>query len=457
MVALVSVSPAGKTEGFTAEGLVYRDGVPVVALNVHRREVEIAGRARGDEEFEFFVEAAANVSHPWGHANQLALPDYGGQPLFHLEQAELAIFDPEAWEFFHDYRVVLEAMETLSTNPRRQAELREALNASLNILDEGDRSTLRAARQALAGVLAERNGPAAHTVTAVGHAHIDTAWLWPLRETIRKCARTFATALDYIERYPGYVFLCSQPQQYAWMKAYYPEIWEGIRKAVRRGRWEPSGSMWVEPDCNLASGEALVRQLLHGKRFFLEEFGIETRDVWLPDVFGYSGALPQLLVKAGVPFFLRVGKRLPKAATEIAIHFKGAPPVLFKASGEPIDDNVLVIRIQPDEGIHLTFEAKVPDSALETRSVDMEFHFRDSFGDDALPDAYERLLVDALQGDASLFARSDEIELSWHIVDPILEAWDQGLAPLAFYEPGSWGPREADELLARDKLVWISG
>ena len=304
VVALVSVTPPRQTEGFSAEGLVYWNGVPKVAVNAHRKEIEIAAKARGEEEFEFFVEAAANLSSPRGEAQTPAQPNYQGQKLFRLEQAELAVSDPEATAYYHDYRVCLEAMNALVSNPRRRAELREALNTSLNLLEEDKPSSLKLARRALAGVLAERNGTASHIVTAVGHAHIDTAWLWPLRESIRKCARTFATALHYMEKYPDYVFLCSQPQQYAWMKAYYPEIWEGIKKAVRRGRWEPAGSMWIEADCNLASGEALVRQLLHGKKFFLEEFGIETRDLWLPDVFGYPASLPSIMAGAGIEFFL---------------------------------------------------------------------------------------------------------------------------------------------------------
>ena len=107
-----------------------------------------------------------------------------------------------------------------------------------------------------------------------------------------------------MEKYPEYVFVCSQAQQYAWMKAYYPGIWEGIKKAVRRGQWEPVGSMWVETDCNLVSGESLVRQILHGKRYFEKELGYETKDVWIPDVFGYAASLPQIMRKSGVEYFL---------------------------------------------------------------------------------------------------------------------------------------------------------
>ena len=139
-----------------------------------------------------------------------------------------------------------------------------------------------------------------HTVTAVGHAHIDTAWLWPVRETKRKCARTFANQLRLLEQYPEHRFACSQAVQYQWIKDGYPDLYDEIRARVADGRWEPVGGMWVEPDTNVPSGESLVRQLVHGKRFFADEFGIETHELWIPDVFGYSAALPQIAAQAGI-------------------------------------------------------------------------------------------------------------------------------------------------------------
>ena len=300
-VRLTSLGP----EGFAAEGTVYQNGRLVRAINLNRRDVEIAAKAKGGERFEFFVEAAANGgANPTGDTSGLNLPDYHGSPLFRLEQAELACKNSEAFDLYHDFKFALEAMEALPETSQRRAELRYALNESVNEFDQEDLSSLKLAAAALHGVMRRHNGDTAHTVSAVGHAHIDTAWLWPLRETIRKCARTFSTALDYMEKYPEYVFVCSQAQQYAWMKAYYPGIWEGIKKAVRRGQWEPVGSMWVETDCNLVSGESLVRQILHGKRYFERELGYETKDVWIPDVFGYAASLPQIMRKSGVEYFL---------------------------------------------------------------------------------------------------------------------------------------------------------
>jgi glucose-6-phosphate 1-dehydrogenase len=161
----------------------------------------------------------------------------------------------------------------------------------------------------------------------------------------------------------------------------------------------------------------------------------------------------------GVPFYLRSGKALHAKTTEIAIQFKRVPVLLFPVpSGDRITPNILSLCLQPDEGIHLRFEAKIPGAGMRTRSVDMDFHYADDFAKEALPEAYERLLLDAMQGDASLFARADEIELAWGLVDPILEGWERPDAPpLVFYPPGSWGPKRADDLLVRDGRAWLLG
>jgi len=182
----------------------------------------------------------------------------------------------------------------------------------------------------------------------------------------------------------------------------------------------------------------------------------------------------------GVPFYLRSGKLLPAKVTEITVQFKDVPHRLFpnapagnppqsgRHSGAP-HANFLSLCIQPDEGVHLRIETKLPGQGMQMRSVEMEFHFGDEFGSAALPDAYERLLLDAVAGDASLFARADEIELSWQIIDPIQAGWDRGISPVAgawqtisappleFYEQGTWGPLAADQLLARAGRHWRLG
>lgn len=304
VIARVRLSSTGH-EGFTAEGLVFQSDRITRAINLKRDDVEIAKRAKGGEKFEFFLEAAANRSLiPRKLESDLNLPKYDGAPEYQLEQAELAVVDRAAFAFYYDFKVGVEALDVLPANSPRRGELVYALNEALNRLEAPDGGDLRAAAAVLKPVMARKNGGLVHTISSVGHAHLDTAWLWPLRETIRKCARTFSTALDYMEKYPEYVFVCSQAVHYDWMKAYYPEIFDRIKKAVKRGQWEPVGSMWIEPDCNLASGESLVRQILHGKRFFREELGYETKDVWLPDVFGYAASMPQIMKKAGIDYFL---------------------------------------------------------------------------------------------------------------------------------------------------------
>ncbi len=161
----------------------------------------------------------------------------------------------------------------------------------------------------------------------------------------------------------------------------------------------------------------------------------------------------------GVPFYLRSGKSLARKTTELLIEFKCPPHVMFDLPEDyELTSNLLALCIQPDEGIHLRFESKVPDTAQETRSVDMDFHYRTSFEEQRLPDAYERLLLDTLQGDAALFTRSDEIEMAWRLIDPVLQAWESREAPpLLTYPVGSWGPAEADHLLAQDEHHWLGG
>jgi glucose-6-phosphate 1-dehydrogenase len=158
----------------------------------------------------------------------------------------------------------------------------------------------------------------------------------------------------------------------------------------------------------------------------------------------------------GVPFYLRSGKYLKEKLSQITIEFKEPPHLLFPKAKDRLTPNMLVLYLQPDEGMHLRFEAKVPDAGAQMRSVDMEFHYADSFGKTAIPEAYERLLLDVLTGDASLFTRADEVETAWGLIDPIIHGWEDpsGKQPLAFYDPGSWGPSEADELLAKDGRKW---
>jgi len=246
VVAVFDLGFDGPT-GFTCEALAWKDGRPWLGVDPNHRRLPVDG-----PEIDFYLEAAANPrateqgSEP--APSMIALRS-SNEPAFVLRRAELAIWDPPPGE--------------------------------TNRLDVGK-----------------------HVISAVGHAHIDAAWEWPLREGKRKCARSWSTQLALMDGHPDYVFACSQPAQYAWIKQSYPDLYRRIQEKVAAGQWEPVGAMWVEADCNLPSGESLVRQLVHGKRFFLRELGVETRIVWLPDVFGYPGNLPQLIKESGCDYFL---------------------------------------------------------------------------------------------------------------------------------------------------------
>lgn len=234
--------------GFTCEALAWKDALPWRGVDPNHRWLPIEGR-----DVDFYLEAAANPG----------ATESGDQPA--------------------------PSMLALRESPEPAFVLRQA---QLVLQDDFDTSSI------------PLDIDPSHRITAVGHAHIDTAWEWPLREAKRKVARSWSTQLELMDAYPDYVFAASQPAQYQWMKETYPTVYARIKEKVTTGQWEPVGAMWVEADCNLPSGEALVRQLLHGKRFFMREFGYETDIVWLPDVFGYPGNLPQLIAASGCRYFL---------------------------------------------------------------------------------------------------------------------------------------------------------
>lgn len=299
------IGNAGNT-GFGAEALVWDRGRPSQGLSPNHRDYLLTRHAGGGDPVDLLIEAAANPPSPFG-ANPwpMLMPDPHGPPLFTLARADLHVRRPELTAFWHDFRVLFELLGELPSRDPRAARLRAGLERACNELDLTDiPSTFTRARPVLGELLDQPAAPRVHRVSAVGHAHLDTAWLWPLRETVRKCARTFSTAVRLMDDHPEYRFACSQAQHLAWMKERYPDLWVRIREKIASGQFEPTGSMWVEADCNIPSGESLVRQIVYGKRFYLDELGIETEDVWLPDVFGYSAALPQIMRRAGIRWFL---------------------------------------------------------------------------------------------------------------------------------------------------------
>lgn len=293
--------------GFQCEGLVHRaDGSEIKGLNPYNDWVRVADRAEGGERVEWYVEAASNpvlVEHtPTYEGDQRTS---GDQPLYRLARMDLTVFETEVWELVQDLEVLHDLMTQLGTDDARRYEILRAVDAALDAVDLGDvPGTAPAARACLTGVLAAPARASAHRISAVGHSHIDSAWLWPLRETVRKVARTSSNMVSLMDEHPEFVFAMSQAQQLDWIKTYRPELFERIKKKIADGQFVPVGGMWVESDTNMVGGEAMARQFLYGKKFFLDEFGIETHNVWLPDSFGYTAAMPQIVKLSGSTWFL---------------------------------------------------------------------------------------------------------------------------------------------------------
>ena len=299
---------------FSGEGLVFdSDGRALQGItngsiwdpNFARTRVALIESCAGGEQIDLWVEAAANslfgvfIDTDPPREN----PDRHGWFDAKVEKMRIGIFDKDTWHLYLDVRILIGLIKRLDENSVRRSRAILSLHNCINTFGD-DQKKAKEARKCLKGDLEKPASASDLKVTAIGHAHIDTGWLWPVRETVRKCARTFANQLKIIDQYPDYIFGASQPQHYQFIKDNYPEIYERIQNAVRSGQWELQGGMWVEADCNLISGESMVRQLLHGKNFFMDEFGIDVDNLWLPDVFGYSAALPQILKKSGINYFL---------------------------------------------------------------------------------------------------------------------------------------------------------
>ncbi|MDA3839394.1 MAG: glycosyl hydrolase-related protein [Candidatus Delongbacteria bacterium] len=294
---------AGKEVGvlinLDGEGCVFKNGVPEQGLtnrnawyiNSGKYFYPISQKAKKGQKIDLFVEAGANGLFGSSEDN-----------IFKLKQAEIVTVDRKVYDLENDMIVLFELMKKLPENTPRKKKLLKSLNDITNIWSNGE--GIDEALKITKKLLSNKANSSAMTVYSIGHAHIDLAWLWPVRESRRKAGRTFSTALKLMNEYPEYLFGSSQPQMYEWVKEDYPELYKKIKKAVKDKKWEVQGAMWAEPDMNIPSGESLVRQCLYGKKFFQDEFGIDVRNLWLPDVFGYSAALPQILRKSGVDVFM---------------------------------------------------------------------------------------------------------------------------------------------------------
>lgn len=273
---------------------LYVDGELRQGMDVNHRDLLLTSSARGDEVYNLLMQGYSGDSQ-----EPVAL------------RLSLEARHPEVSALYHDLRVPLEAAQLMQPEDGSYITIMGALNAAINLLDlrQLNSTAFHASVQAARAYLKEHlysleAAPDSPCIHCVGHTHIDVAWLWPLRVTEDKALRSFATVIQYMQEYPEYLFMSSQPQLYAYVEALSPALFARIREAQRLGRWEAEGAMYVEADCNLSGGEALVRQILHGKRYFKEKFGVDNRLLWLPDVFGYSAALPQILRKSGIDYFM---------------------------------------------------------------------------------------------------------------------------------------------------------
>lgn len=304
-------SPGGEAEALA----VTPDGVAIKGL--HPRNDWLPATPDADGRIEVYLEAAANPSILVGRSFAPTplgdLATCGSEPLYRLARADLVEVHDEVRELARDLDVLLGLTSTLDEESHRGWQVLLAMDAALDALDLADvPGSAAAARAVLAPVLAAPAAASAMRLSAVGHAHIDSAWLWPVRETRRKVVRTVANVLRLVEdraaadagRPAPLVFALPAAQHCAWLEADQPELFARLREAIAAGWVVPVGGMWVEPDANLVGAESVCRQLTFGARFFADRFGHRCEEIWLPDSFGYSGALPQIARLAGMRWFL---------------------------------------------------------------------------------------------------------------------------------------------------------
>ncbi len=240
----------------------------------------------------------------WGYLRE---PFVGSreQREFVVKRVRLVRFDREAWDLWLRLDSLLNLYRSLPAGPNRTSAITAAYEMT-RLCDLDDRSSWTAAIQAGDGFFNVKQPGNPFKISAIGEAHIDTAWMWPVEETKRKCAGGFAGVMRLMEKYPDLVYSCSQALQFRWMRDLYPDVWKQIQRRVSEGRFVPVGGSWIEPDCNVPSGESLARQFLFGQRFFRQEFGITCEEFWQPDVFGYTAALPQILKLSGISNFYTI-------------------------------------------------------------------------------------------------------------------------------------------------------
>lgn len=284
----------GQWDAINPQFLVYVNGETIQGLDVNHRDIILTEKAVPGDKY------------------CIALHAYSGTVEGLVELVcSTSVLNERIEKFYYDIKVPYEVSGLLKEDDKRSIDILNYLNESINLIDfrkplskEFYDSIEEADKYLEREFYGKYCGESDIVATCIGHTHIDVAWLWTLAQTRQKAARSFSTVLNLMKKYPEYEFMSSQPQLYKFVKEDHPEIYAKIKEKVKEGSWEPEGAMWLEADCNLSSGESLVRQILYGKRFFKEEFGVDNKILWLPDVFGYSAALPQILKKSGVDYFM---------------------------------------------------------------------------------------------------------------------------------------------------------
>jgi alpha-mannosidase len=291
------------------ERTVWKDNSPWCGIDVEHSDfgwLEGAGFSNGDskpkggEELAFYVQCYTRNAQTTVHGKEQPRTATTEK----VDCAELVVVDPETKDLYYDVDFTLNLLQTLDAQDPAYTTILRSLNDVVNTYSATARETIGRCRKIIRDALGSLNGEFKHTIYPIGHAHLDTAWLWPLHITRKKMAHTTSTQLGLIERYPEYVFVHSQASQYEWLEQDYPVLFQRVKAAIGQGQWEPVGSMWVEADCNLTGAESMIRQFLYGRRYFRSKLGYNTEDMWLPDVFGYSAALPQILAKFNIKYFL---------------------------------------------------------------------------------------------------------------------------------------------------------
>ena len=363
----------GNTNGF--ESLLYVDGHLYQGVDGNHQEVLFTGKEGRTVRLTFLLWTGLEGGGPH-------------RTFYHqCRQAEVGYLHEKTDEFYYLAKSVTETLRVLPEDDVNYAGLKAALDRALLCIDwdsgetwttgggHGTGETWAGAAREQAGFyasvgralevlteeLSRMEKQTDVTVHAVGHTHIDVAWLWRLKHTREKAQRSFATALRLMDEFDDYVFLQTQPQLYQYIKEDCPEIYEGIRQKIREGKWEPDGGMWVESDCNIPSGESLVRQFLHGTRFFEREFGKKCEYLWLPDVFGYSWALPQILKLCEIDTFM---------TTKISWNqYNTIPNDLFWWRGIDGTEVLTYFVNTPDEGREMTARFSTYSGHMTARSV----------------------------------------------------------------------------------------